>query len=106
MDLESVEKELLELIVKHLKDNKITAVDAQNQAKEFLNLLPVTDQADLLNKLKVLGDKYEESNEVYLDELQKHSANERDKALDQMRSHIKSGNIEEAINAAKSIQKS
>lgn len=106
MDITAVEQELLDLIVKHLTENQIQLIDAQNQAKEFLSLLPVTDQEDLLNKLKVLGEKYEESEEVYLEELQKHSTNERDQALSQMRDHIKSGNIDAAINTAKSIQKS
>jgi uncharacterized protein YaaR (DUF327 family) len=106
MEITAVEKELLDLIVKHLQENKIKALDAQNQAKEFLSLLPITDQSDLLSKLKALGDKYEESGEVYLTELQKQSENERQKALNEMRSHIQTGNIEAAINVAKSNQKS
>jgi len=106
MDISTIEKELLNLIVEHLKENKIKAIDAKNQAKEFLSFLPFADRADLLIKLKALGNKYEESGKVYLNELQKQSENEREKTLNEMRSHIQTGNIEAAINSAKSAAQS
>lgn len=102
-EVEEVKKELLELIIEHLKQNKIQADEAQQLARDFLSVLPIKDQADLLSKLKNLGEKYKEANEVYLDELSKASDNQRDQALSQMRDHIKQGNIDGAIETAKTL---
>lgn len=102
-EVEEVKKELLELIIEHLKQNKIEASQAQQLARDFLSVLPIKDQADLLNKLKSLGEKYKEANEVYLDELSKASDDQRDQALSQMRDHIKQGNIDGAIETAKTL---
>lgn len=99
-----VEKELLELILTHLENNKIDADKAQSLAKDFLAILPVADQKDLLEKLKNLSNTYEEAKELYVDELSKISNQQRDQALGQMRDAIQKGNIEHAINAAKSLQ--
>ena len=96
-----VKRELLGLILKHLKENKIEAEKAQQLARDFLAVLPIRDQLDLLNKLKNLGEKYPEAEKVYLDELQKTSDEKRDIALSQMSGFIKQGNIEQAITTAK-----
>ncbi len=99
-----VEKELLELILTHLENNKIDADKAQQLAKDFLAILPVADQKDLLEKLQSLSNTYEEAKELYVDELTKVSNEQRDLALTSMRDAIQKGNIEHAINAAKSLQ--
>ena len=104
-EVEEVKKELLELIIEHLKQNKIQEEEAQQLARDFLAVLPIKDQADLLNKLKNLGEKYKEVNEVYLDELSKASDEKRDQALTQMRDFIKQGNIDSAIQTAKTLTK-
>lgn len=102
-EVEEVKKELLELIIEHLKQNKIQADQAQQLARDFLAILPIRDQADLLGKLKNLGEKYKEANEVYLDELSKASDEKRDQALSMMRDYIKQGNIDQAIQTAKTL---
>lgn len=102
-EVEAVKKELLELIITHLKQNKIQAPAAQQLARDFLNILPIKDQADLLVKLKNLGEKYKEAEEVYLGELEKASEDTRDQVLIQMRDQIKLGNIEKAIETAKTL---
>ncbi len=102
-EVEEVKKELLELIIEHLKQNKIQAPQAQQLARDFLSVLPVKDQADLLAKLKNLGEKYKEAEEVYLGELEKASDNQRDQALNSMRDYVKQGNIDKAIEIAKSL---
>lgn len=99
-----VEKELLELILLHLENNKIDADKAQSLAKDFLAILPIADQNELLEKLKNLGDTYIEAKEIYVDELSKISNVQRDQVLIQMRDAIQKGNIEHAITAAKSLQ--
>ena len=106
MDLseeEKIKKELLDLILEHLRQNKIDSGIAQQQAQDFLAALPANNHEDLLKKLKELGQKYDEVNEVYLDELEKDSDSKKDDVLSQMREHIKQGNIDNAITAAKSI---
>ncbi len=102
-EIKQVEKELVERIVEHLKVNKIAVEIARQQAKDFLALLPIEDQRDLLNKLKGLGDKYEEAKEVYAAELGKVNEIVRVRTLEQMRAYIQQGNLDAAIAAAKSI---
>ncbi|MBI4078798.1 MAG: hypothetical protein HY429_00655 [Candidatus Levybacteria bacterium] len=103
-EIKSVEKELLDIIVERVKGRRMAFEDAQKLAKEFLSVLPFSDQKDLLIKLKQLGEKYEEANTVYAHELGKVSQTARDEALTQMRTHIQQGNIEQAIATAKSLQ--
>ena len=102
-EVEKVEQELLDLILDHLKKNKIQTEQAQQQARDFLSALPIKDQLDLLAKLKNLGNKYAESEVVYLHELEKAEAEKRDLALSQMRNQIQIGNIESAISIAKTL---
>lgn len=102
-EVKQIERELVERIVEHLKANKIAADVARQQARDFLSLLPVKDQRDLLHKLKNLGDTYEEAKEVYAEELGKVNEVVRLQVLDQMRGYIRAGNIDAAIASAKSI---
>lgn len=100
-EVKRIEKELVELIIAHLKSNQIAVETARQQAKDFLSLLPVADQRDLLNKLKNLSEKYMEAKQVYAEELGKVNETVRQQTLDQMRIYIQQGNIDAAIAAAK-----
>lgn len=102
-EVKQVEKELVELIVEHLKANQIAVETARQQARDFLSLLPVKDQKDLLDKLKNLGDKYVEAKEIYAEELGKVNEVVRQQTLEQMRSFIQQGNIDGAIAVAKQM---
>lgn len=102
-EVKEIEKELVELIVTHLKANKIDADTARQQAKDFLAVLPVKDQKDLLQKLHILGDKYYEAKEVYAGEIAKVHEQIREQALSQMRDNIQQGNIDAAIAVAKAV---
>lgn len=102
-EVEQVKKELLELIIEHLKQNKIEAGEAQQLARDFLAILPIKDQADLLEKLKILGSKYKEANEIYLGKLEETTNDSADKALTQVRDQISHGNINGAIETAKNL---
>lgn len=102
--VETVEKELLEIIADHLIQNKIDVATARKMAQDFLSILPVSDQEDLLNKLKSLGEKYEEAQEVYVEELGKMTEETRNAALNKMRDAIKSGNIDNAITVAHNLK--
>ena len=102
-EVEKIKQELLDLILDHLKNNKIQVELAQQQARDFLSMLPIKDQADLLVKLKDLGNKYNESETVYLHELEKATDEKRDQVLSQMRDYIKQGRIDIAIETAKTL---
>ena len=100
-EVQVVERELLEIIAKHLIDNKIEVATARKMAKDFLATLPIAHQQNFLTKLKQLGETYEEVQEVYVDELGKVSNEERDKVLTQMRDALRQGNIDHAVTLAK-----
>ena len=102
-EVKAVEKELLDLIIAHLKANKIEVEKARQLARDFLAVLPVKDQKDLLEKLRSLGEQYEEAKEIYAEELAKVSEGIREQTLNQMRDFIKQGNIDSAIATAKNM---
>ena len=102
-EVEQVKKELIEIIIKHLDENKIPLAKARQLAADFLSALPIKDQKDLLSKLKSLGEKYPEAEKVYVEELEKVEDNENDRVLSNMRDFIKQGNIEQAISTAKTL---
>lgn len=102
-ELVAVKKELADLISLHLEQQKIDPVHAQQQVTDFLNLLPIEDQQDLLIKLKKLGETYQEARMVYLNELTKINKHNREEALLQMRNAIALGNIDHAIQVAKAF---
>lgn len=102
-EVKQIEKELVELIMSHLKSNALDMDTARQQARDFLALLPVDDQKDLLAKLKELGDKYYEAKEIYAEELGKVEEMKRQQTLGQMRDYIKQGNLDSAIAAAKAM---
>ena len=103
-EVEQIKKELVDIIVLHLKQNKIHADQAQKLAADFLAELPIKDQKDMLEKLKKLGNTYMEMKEIYVKELAKFNEAEREHALLRMRNSIAEGNIEHAINVAKTLQ--
>lgn len=102
-EVEQIEKELLELIVVFLKENKMPLERGQQMARDFLALLPMVDQKDLLTKLKQLSDNYTETRELYLKELTKVNELSREEALTQMRNAVAQGNLDHAILVAKKI---
>lgn len=102
-EVKQVEKELVELIIAHLKANKLDVETARKQARDFLSLLPVKDQKDLLDKLKGLSEKYYEAKEIYAEEIGKFEETRRQQALSQMRDYIQVGNLDSAIAAAKAL---
>ena len=102
-EVKNVEQQLVDLIVRHLEADKIEVERAQKLAADFLGVLPVSDQKDLLAKLQELSQNYEEAKEVYVSELSRINEQNRQIALTQMRDHIKIGNIEQAITVAKAM---
>ncbi len=96
-----VEKDLVDEIVKKLKSNNISPAKAQSFAKEFLSQLPPKDFNALVDILKEISEKYEEMNHVYAKYYAIRGDMEDTKKVHAMASHIKQGNIEEAIAIAK-----
>lgn len=103
-EVERIKQELLDAIVAKLKENKMDPQKAQQLAVDFLAVLPINDQQDLLLKLKNLGEKYEEARAVYVRELGAINEERRNQALNQMHEHIQQGNIEAALAVAKQHQ--
>lgn len=103
-EVQQLEKELLELIIKKLEENKMEVEEARRLAADFLKLLPIQDQKDLLMKLKLLSEEHKDAQGLYVEELSKASEIDREQALTQMRNAIHAGNIEQAIAFAKHRQ--
>ena len=104
-EVDLVQRELVKLIAENLKANKLPLDKARQLAADFLKLLPIKDQMDLLKKLQNLGTTYPEAEAVYVEELGRVEENQTDLILDQMRNFIKQGDINQAINTAKSFYK-
>lgn len=104
-EVEKVKKQLVELIIRHLEEKKITAANAKQLATEFLKVLPISDYQDMLLKLNTLGNKYPEAKVLYIQELKEINDTKRNQALTHMRNAIAAGNIDQAINMAKGVSK-
>lgn len=102
-EVEAVKKELTDLIIVHLRENKIEADKARQLAADFLAVLPIQNHQDLLNKLKELGEKYQEAKAVYVEKLAVDTNAQTQTALASMRDAIKQGNMEQAIMTAKTV---
>ncbi len=105
-EVQNVKKELIEIIIKNLRENKIPLARARKLSQDFINLLPIKDQQDLLAKLKNLSANYPETAGIYVEELNKITDTTTDQALTTMRDHIQSGNIDLAISVAKDLNSS
>lgn len=101
-EVETIENDLLQIIIKNLKNYKIKVTRAQQLAQSFLAVLPITDQQDLLKKLKSFGEKYPETKSLYVEEITKVTNQKRDEALTKMRQAIHKGDMNSAIAIAKS----
>lgn len=102
-EVEAVKKELTDLIIVHLRENKIEVDKARALASDFLDVLPIQNHADLLSKLKELGEKYQEAKTVYVEKLAIDTSAQTQQALTAMRDAITQGNMEQAISAAKTV---
>ncbi len=96
-----IEKELLGEIMKRLDQESMSEEDAGNLAAEFLELLPVKDQTDLLKKLQILSENNPAAKGIYIEYNKPYEADETQKKLALMSQHIHQGKIEEALAVAK-----
>ncbi len=96
-----VEKDLLLEIMVHLKESKISMDEAQHLAKDFLSVLPIQDKQDLLQKMKQLGEKYEEAQSVFLKYAKPEEEDERNRKLEAIAAHLRVGDLQKALDAAK-----
>ena len=96
-----IEKELLDIIIRRLDQNNISEEDAEKLAGEFLDLLPVNDQKDLLEKLRVLSEHNPVVKGIYIEYFKPEEASETQKKLTLMSQHLHQGNIEQALAVVK-----
>lgn len=99
--VDQIERDLLAHIYTNLKENKISGMVAQTLAKEFLALLPFKDKKDLVDKLSTLGEKYPEARQTYVNLGIPLEEQQRQERLEQMRAHIKAGDLDKALAVAK-----
>lgn len=104
-ETESIKKKLADMLIAHLKENKITPEKAKQLANDFLNALPIQDQKDLLTKLEKLGESYNEAKEIYVEELGRIEEEKAKQTLVKMRQHIQTGNVDKAVETARSMVK-
>src|SRR6185369_5355789 len=83
-----IEQELLSIIVTRLNANEMSREQAQKLAKQFLTLLPIQDQKDLLTKLFELSKKNQATGNIYLKYAKPHEENETQKKLAMMSQHL------------------
>lgn len=102
-EVELVKKELVDLIIAHLRENKIEADKARELASDFLDVLPIENHQDLLDKLKQLGEKYQEAQALYVERLGQVTSQQTEQALNNMRDAIAKGNMDHAITVAKTM---
>lgn len=96
-----IEKTLIDEIFKRINQEKISLEQAQKLTEEFLALLPVNDQKELLEKLRELSQTNTDAQGVFLDYIKSSEAQETSTKLDHMSRHLHQGNIEEALAIAK-----
>ena len=96
-----IEKDLIEVIIQNLEQNKIDTEEAKKVAQEFLSLLPLHDKKDLLEKLNKLGKDHLETQSVFLKYARPYEEKERQRKLELMSQHIKKGQIDHALAVAK-----
>lgn len=103
-EVEKLEKELYDIIVKHLEDNTMNTEGAQKLAADFMALLPPKDKKDLLEKLKELAVQHTETQPLYIQELKTEEILRRDNTLNKMRDAIQKGDINTAVVVAKTAE--
>lgn len=84
-----------------MRENKIDIQTAQKLVQDFLAAISQNGQRDILAKLKELGERYKEAEEIYVTSFEDIKNQERDEALSKMRDYISKGQMEEAIKIAK-----
>lgn len=97
----TIEKDLLAIIISRLEQNKMSPEKAKALAKEFLSLLPIEDQKDLLAKLLKLSQDNPETKGIYLTYAKPHEEQETERKLQRISEHLHKGEIEHALTIAK-----
>lgn len=97
---EHVEADLRDLLVKKLQED-MELERSQEIAQSFLELLPFADKKDLLQKFAGFSDKYPETKGVFVKYASEEEKIQTQTTLNKMSEHLKNGNIEEALKAAK-----
>lgn len=97
----SVEKDLLYEIVMNLRQQLVSKAEVQRLAKDFLAMLPIKDEKDMIEKLKILGRKYPEVRNLYVKYGIQYHEKSKAEVLELMEKYIGDGQIEQAIEVAK-----
>ena len=97
----NVKRDLLFHIILNMRRGDLSMKVAQHLSRDFLEQFPFTSYEDLLQKLKLLGEKYKEANEVYLKYASPDHAQRDQESLQEMLQHIKMGDFDKAIQVTR-----
>src|SRR4051812_16605719 len=92
-----IEKQLIGIMVKNVSEQRMNEEQARKMARDFLALLPIHDQHELLVKLGGFSKAYRDAKGVYLKYAAPYDEAERQRKLELMSKHIQSGQIEHAL---------
>ncbi len=96
-----VQRDLLFELIMSMRHKLITIGGGRRLTKDFLALFPFQTKEEVIEKMKGLSEKYPEARTVYLKYAVPHINQAEKELIDKMTQHLKSGNIEEALNVAK-----
>lgn len=96
-----VERDLLQEIIKNVKEERMTEAQARQAARDFLAILPLEDKQDLLEKLSEFSRTHVEAKGVFVKYAKPIEEEERLKKISMMSQHIQNGEIDHALTIAK-----
>jgi len=96
-----IQRDLLFELIMSMRHKLITVGGARHLAKDFLNLFPFQTKEEIIEKMKILSEKYPEVRAVYLSYAVPHQNQVEKEMLDKISQHLQSGNIDQALNIAK-----
>lgn len=95
--IDAAERKFLYYLSEGLLSGAITRQQAQEHVQKFLSLLPFTDEEDFNRKIQEVSLWHSQYGMLYPFILAEEYEEEKKYTLNQMREHLKSGDIEKAL---------
>lgn len=99
--INDLEKEFLYIVIRELRAGNLKLVAAKSKTREFLGLLPFSDEKDLNQKIKEFCQKNPEFIGLELFLRKKEEEEKTKEVLKKMELLLKLGKIDEALTVAK-----
>jgi hypothetical protein len=101
--VKDVERELVVNLAISTKHNKVSFEDSKNIAKDYISSYPFANYEDLFERLLALSNKYREVRKIYVRYSPQYYEEKTRVILMQMRSCLRSDDIDEAVRVGKEI---